>query len=227
MESFYYKISGVMEDLIIGLVALGILVVSFEYVQFYMDFRDQITFTDFSQRLLLFITVVMFTAYYFVAYSAYFSNANFDKTCDHYSARRMVVMYLLDLIAITVSSWLYAVLLIGVLTSVPSDLPNSIKQITLSITLDDMDTVFKIMFVWHTIVAIWYFVAMGDKKDKLLHIRYIVIYFVLIVCESFCTDEFLVWIFILTYLLLVLSLYYFKGVPDIQKSIDSHKKLGC
>jgi hypothetical protein len=227
MESFYNKISGVMEDLIIAIVALGILVVSFEYIQFYIDFKNQIPTIDFAQRILLFLAVVMFTAYYFVSYSAYFSNKNNHKSCANYSAGRMVIMYLLDLLGVTIASWLYAVLLIGVLTSTPDNLPEKVTEMNLQITLNDMNTLFTIMFLWHTTVTLWYFAAQGDKQDKRLHIMYVLAYFLLICCTAYCTDEFLVWLFIGIYIFLVLSIYYFKGIPDIKKAIESQRDMEC
>lgn len=227
MQGFYYKISNVMEDLIIGIVALGILVVSFEYIQFYIDFKDQIIMFDFLERIFLFIAVIMFTAYYFVSYSAYFSNKDFDNKCDIYSARRMVVMYLLDLMSITVASWLYAVLLIGVLTSTPNNIPDVASQLNLKITINDMNAIFTIMLIWHSIITIWYFIALGSRSDKVLHIIYSLIYLGLYVLTDYVSTHIFVWFFIAIYIILVLSLYYFKGIPDIQKAIDSHKEDCC
>jgi len=221
---FYTKITEVMEDLIVAIVALGILVVSVEYVQFFLDHRDIINYADMAQRLVLFACVVLFTSYYFVTYSAYFINKKNSVFFQELSAGRMIVLYILDLLAITTASWLYAVLLIGTLTSAPDNLPAHAADIDVSINVSDMSVIFMIMLIWHFIILIWYFVSGGNREDKSLHAMYTVLYVSLLILSGHVIQGgLIVWAYILCYLCLIVSLYVLKGIPDIEAALLSQK----
>lgn len=228
MNCFYIKIAGRIEDLILAIVALGILVVSIEYVQFYLDNKETINLIHFSQRLCLFFSVILFTSYYFIAYSAYFTTKHISDSYSNLSARRMVAMYINDLAQVTIASWPYAILLIGTLTSAPDKISgiSSVADIDISITIEQINLLFIIMLLWHVTVIVWYIISLGDKRDVVIHGIYVVIYAALVMITNTLMNYLVgewIWVFILLYLCLVLSLYKTKGIPDIKASMASNK----
>lgn len=220
---FYKKISQRIEDLILAVVALGILVVSIEYAQYYLDHQNSIDLPLFFQRLFLFMTVVVFTSYYFIAYTAYFNTAKTENQFKPYSPRKIIALYLNDLAQVMVASWLYAALLIGNLTSAPD---NS-QPGTLNLSINLMQMMFSTMLVWHLIVLAWYFIADGANRCKLIHACYTALYslillIIYLIPKTMISEFVYIWGLLITYLLIVISLYYFKGAHDIKAAINSH-----
>lgn len=223
MNNFYNKVSSRIEDLILAIVALGILVVSIEYVQFFLDHRGNIDVYGFSQRLVLFFAVIVFTSYYFLAYSAYFCCPQVDQSFNGLSARRMIVMYILELVQVTLATLPYAILLIGTLTSAPDKFSSglTLDKVDISISLDQLALLFIIMSAWHLVAFSWYSISFGDKSDRRLHLIYLVIYLVFYALVQWLGRalevDIIEWILIVAYLMVVLSLYFTKGVKDLQK----------
>jgi hypothetical protein len=222
--NIYNKISHRIEDLILAVVALGILVVSIEYVQYYLDHRTTISYTEFSQRIALFITVVIFTSYYFIAYTAYFNTKSIEGEFLPLSSVRTVVLYLNDLAQVTIASWLYAALLIGNLTSAPNN--SNVKS--LAITIDLMQVVFFVMLLWHLVVVLWYFLSKANFRNIKIHSIYSLIYAALCAALQYINfdlsvEHLYVWILIAIYFFNVISLYYFKGIYDIDAAVRSHE----
>jgi hypothetical protein len=222
--NLYKKISSRIEDLILAVVSLGILVVSIEYVQYFLGHQGSIDLAFFAQRIFLFISVVTFTSYYFISYTAYFNTKQIEEDFKPFSPRKTIVLYLNDLTQVTVSSWLYAALLIGNLTSASSG--SSTESIKITVSL--MQTIFMIMLIWHLVVLVWYFMSGSENRSKILHSIYLFIYvaivFMITIIPSDLFNEFTyVWCLLISYFGVVLSLYYFKGIYDMEKAIDSHK----
>lgn len=222
--NFYKKISQRIEDLILAVVALGILVVSIEYIQFFLDHKNNINYSAFIQRVFLFIIVVIFTSYYFIAYTAYFNTKHIEDNFKPFSPRKTIALYLNDLIQITIASWLYAALLIGNLTSAPDNVP----EMPIIVTTSLLQTIFTIMFLWHLVVLTWYLMSSGSKRDKLIHTIYSFIYLVIVIIINSMniekSNEYIyVWYLLAFYFSVVISLYYFKGIYDMEEAIASHR----
>ncbi|WP_147291781.1 hypothetical protein [Alteromonas aestuariivivens] len=231
MNNLYKNVAGRIEDLILAIVALGILVVSIEYIQFYLYHRElNLDTHGFIQRIVLFLVVILFTSYYFLAYSAYFSHNDTDDNLSNLCSLRLITMYILDLIQVTLAALPYAILLIGTLSSAPDQF-NSWKPgefIALKISLNQMHLLFVIMMCWHLVVYAWYMVASGDQSSKRLHLGYTACYVLLAMQSAYAPQwaeksPFFVWGLIGVYMLLVLSLYLSKGKQDVQRAIDFGK----
>lgn len=219
MGSFYNRLSEKISDLILAVIALGLLVVSVEYVQFLSDYPSTIRDPEFWKRITLTALVTVFTAYKFVAYSAYFCNPANSERLERLSPRRIVVLFLLDLVEVTLVAWLYAILLIGHLTSLGG------REATENVELGPTMIPFLFLFLalWHLAVFAWYLVARGGRYNQFLHVGFAGVYLLaMLVLVVVDTDRYKVlfdWGAILFFALCVGLLYWLKAIPDIRDAL--------
>jgi len=229
MDSFYAKVSSRIEDLILAIVALGILVVSIEYVQLYLDHPDSINWVIFAEKMVLFLAVILFTAYYFLAYSAFFQRQSTHKRLRELRAGRIVALYMIDLAQVAIAALPYTVLLVGTLTSAPDEYSSDsvLKADHLGVTINHLQFLFWVMLLWHIIVGSWYAVFARSRWSFGLHGVYVLVYIALLVILPFIQDNMesslIKWCLILGYLFIVISLYVTKGRRDINKLIEQQE----
>ncbi len=221
MNPFYSKLSEKISDLILAVIALGLLVVSVEYVQFLTDYPGTLHNPEFWKRIALTSLVIIFTAYKFIAYSAYFCAPDNASTLASLGPWRIILMFLCDLAQVTLVAWLYAILLIGHLTSAGDN--SSTNEVTLGANV--MLYLFGFMALWHLAVFIWYALARGQRYNKTIHGGFVLVYaiavMILLLIEPSNDRAIMDWSAIGFYALCVLLLYRLKAVPDINKAIQS------
>ncbi|WP_018871086.1 hypothetical protein [Thioalkalivibrio sp. ALgr3] len=219
-NTFYNRLSEKISDLILAVIALGLLVVSVEYVQFLTDHPSTIRDPEFWKRIVLTALVTVFTAYKFVAYSAYFCNPDNGARLAGLSPRRIVVLFLLDLVEVTLVAWLYAILLIGHLTSLGG------REATISVELGATMLPFLFLFLalWHLTVLVWYWVARGGYRDMLIHLAFALAYLammtLLLATDTVRYKELFDWGAIAFFAGCVALLYWVKGIPDIRNALE-------
>lgn len=216
MDTLYNKLSEKISDLILAVIALGLLVVSVEYVQVLTNNPDTLKNPEFWKRIALTSLVTAFTAYKFVAYSAYFCNPSNCQRLAGLSEWRIVVLFLLDLVEVTLVAWLYAVMLIGQLTSIGDEIIST--DIELGATT--IPFLFLFLALWHLTVLLWYVVAQGDWSDRGLHAGFAAAYLLaVLVLVSIDTARFGAladWLAIGFFALCVGLIYRLKAIPDIR-----------
>lgn len=221
MNPFYSKLSEKISDLILAVIALGLLVVSVEYVQFLTDYPGSLHNPEFWKRIALTLLVIVFTAYKFIAYSAYFCTPDNDSALASLGPWRIILMFLCDLAQVTLVAWLYAILLIGHLTSAGDS--SSTNDVTLGANV--MLYLFAFMALWHLAVLIWYVLARGQGRNKTIHGGFVLVYAVavviLLLVEPGRDRTIADWSAIGFYAVCILWLYRLKAVPDINKAIKS------
>lgn len=219
MDYFYSKLAEKMSDLILAIVAIGILVVSVEYVQYVIDIPDALRRADFWKRVMLTVIVITFTSYYFIAYASYFSRSHEDQPMGAVGPHRTVAMFLLDLVQVMLTAWLYAVLLIGNLTSAGEGA--EVNCLTVKFSL--LGLIFVFMTIWHVTVLCWYVASRGAWRDKILHVAFTSTYLLLAVsayvAQAHSAPVGLQWLFISAYFLCVVLIYHLKAIPDIKRAI--------
>lgn len=245
--NFYNKVAERVEDLILGVVALGILFVSIEYVQFALEFKQQLAesrlSTEFVQRIVLFFAVLIFSSYYLISYAAYFAHKSEKNGGTKFKSSQIVILYILELLQVTVAAGLFAVVLIGDLTGI--NFKNYDQADTafnlIEVTLSSIGMIYFFMIVWHSVVFIWYWlwhVFLSGKvffihRDLIVHscyvATYICLFFVInyisaINLESDTLLSAVEYSFIVLYIMIVISLFLTKAIPDMDKAIDSHKE---
>ena len=219
MEAFYNRLSEKISDLILAVIALGLLVVSVEYVQFLTDHPGTFADPEFWKRIALALLVTVFTAYKFVAYSAYFCDEANAARLAQLSPVRVILMFLCDLAQVMLVAWLYAVLLIGHLTSLGG------REGATEVTLGDnmIQFLFLFMALWHVAVLLWYIVARGRWRDRVVHggfaAAYLLAVGVLSLVEGAGQRGLVDWSAIVFYGACVVLLYRIKAIPDIGNAL--------
>ncbi|WP_017940428.1 MULTISPECIES: hypothetical protein [unclassified Thioalkalivibrio] len=219
MEVFYSRLSEKISDLILAVIALGLLVVSVEYVQFLTDHPGTFVDPEFWKRIILALLVTVFTAYKFVAYSAYFCAPDNATRLARLSPVRVILMFLCDLAQVMLVAWLYAVLLIGHLTSLGG------REGATEVTLGDnmIQFLFLFMALWHVAVLLWYTVARGTWRDRAVHGGFAVAYLLAIgmlsLVDGVLSRQWTDWIAIAFYGACVVLLYRLKAIPDIRNAL--------
>ncbi len=221
MDTLYNKLSEKISDLILAVIALGLLVVSVEYVQIITDNPQMLKNPDFWKRIALTSLVTAFTAYKFVAYSAYFCNPDNCQRLAGLSEWRIVVLFLLDLVEVTLVAWLYAVMLIGHLTS----LGDAIVSSDIALGATTIPFLFLFLALWHLTVLLWYLVARGSRRDRRVHAGFMAAYLLAMMLLSLPDidpiRELTDWLAIAFFAACVGLLYRLKAIPDIRAAARS------
>jgi hypothetical protein len=172
MDLFYDSISKRISELMLAVIALGMLLVSVEYVQNIVLKPEDLGAIALVKRICLVLLVFVFTSYNFVAYTAYFHPDSKRKAFSALSDMRILLLFFIDLTQVMITGWLYATLLLGNIT----DLGDSHFPAGDLLYPSTLLSLFTFMALWHFSVLIWYFVRMDSYRTA--HFGFFVAYLI-------------------------------------------------
>jgi hypothetical protein len=209
MDFYYDRISKRIGDLLLAVVALGLLLVSVEYIRFAQNYPEAVGNQEFWKRTIFTVLVIIFSSYNFIAYAAYFNVEK--KTRPLLNPVRLIFLYLTDLAQVTLTAWLYSIVLIGNITSAGSS-PAAIE-----VGVDTFIYLFFFMLLWHLIVIGWYALSKGPRAAMLLHARFAAAYFiasaVLFLFDFPAYSNLIEWLCIIFYAVLIFAIYWIYAIP--------------
>lgn len=237
MFKFYkHTLAARINDLLMGVIALGILVVAIEYIQIGTSLRNFNDVHNLLQRLVLLLLVVFFACYILIAYSAYWDAtpeieqelnvASFDEL----SSSRIIVIFLLDIIQVALVACMVGTMLVGDLTNFRSIPPS--PEVSLDLNLIDFAFLFALAFAWHTVIVIWYSIRDGGFQIRSVHTGYLGIYLVLFTgilimaqWEDTSWHRIVEWMLTIIFGTLIGTLFVIKGKSDLERAarqLSSH-----